>query len=328
MANPAIGFTTALQTGEALVVPETIARQAAQRALASGDGIFYFVRQFTSGRYAVIRLRLNATSPNSPLAFNEIRLAFREGGGQQNIGFFKRGQLLPAVTASLRYHGAGVLRARWEIVLPGDPPPTALDLTAEAGLSPLERAQQRRYRVLERVNVYLPATGQAVLSSPPPRLLPNEQYGQYLLLLRLETSDGIAGQAAPITPFVLPVLRYYIGESSGPVARGRSVPEAISLVAPQSGAKIDTERALTFQWLENQNVSLYRLEIEANGRQAYAARVRPSVQDGINRYTAPPFITASLVNKAARWRVIALASDGQFLGESEWRDIETAASAR
>ncbi len=320
-ASPAVGYTNALQTGETLVVPETIARQATQRALASGNGIFYFVRQFSSGKFAVVQLRLNANSANSPLAFTDIRLGFRDGGGLQNIGFFKRGQLLPAVSAMLRYQGAGLLRARWEIVGPGDTPPTALDLRAEASLTPLERAQQHRYRVLERVNIYLPASGQAVLSGPAPRLLPNEQYGQYLLLLRIETSDSVAGVPSGTAPFLLPVLRYYVGESSGPVARTKLVPEAINLVAPQSGAKLDKDAALTFQWLENENVSLYRLEIEANGKQVYAARIRPSAQSGINRYTAPPFIAASLVDKAVRWRVVALAGDGQFVGESDWREI-------
>jgi hypothetical protein len=321
-ANPAVGFiSNAAQTGETLVVPETIARQAAQRAAASGNSIFYFVRQFSSGKFAVVRLRLTASSASSPLAFTDIRLGFRGGAGLQNIGFFKRDQLLPAVSAMLRYQGAGVLRARWEIVQPGDTLPTPLDLTAEAGLSPLERAQQRRYRVLERVNIYLPAAGQAVLSGPAPRLLPNDQYGQYLLLLRIEASDSIAGVAGGIAPFVLPVLRYYIGENSDPVARTKLVPEAINLVAPQTGARLDKDAALTFQWLENQNVSLYRLEIEANGKPAYAARIRPSAQSGINQYTAPPFIAASLVDKVARWRVVALAGDGQFVGESEWREI-------
>ncbi len=320
-ASPAIGYTNALQTGETLVVPETIARQATQRAQTSGNSIFYFVRQFSSGKFAVVQLRLNANSANSPLAFTDIRLGFRDGGGLQNIGFFKRGQLLPAVSAMLRYQGAGLLRARWEIVGPGDTPPTALDLRAEASLTPLERAQQHRYRVLERVNIYLPASGQAVLSGPVPRLLPNEQYGQYLLLLRIETSDSMAGVPGGTAPFLLPVLRYYIGESSSPVARTKSLPETINLVAPHSGARLDKDAALTFQWLENENVSLYRLEIEANGKQAYAARIRPSAQSGINRYTTPPFIAAGLVDKVVRWRIVALAGDGQFVGESEWHEV-------
>ena len=175
--------------------------------------------------------------------------------------------------------------------------------------------------MLERVNIYLPASGQTVLASPMPRLLPNEQYGQYLLMLRIETSDSVAGVPGGTAPFLLPVLHYYIGESNGPVARIKLVPEAINLVAPQFGAKLDKDAALTFQWLESENVSLYRLEIEVNGKQAYAARVRPSAQSGINHYTTSPFVAASLVDKAVRWRVVALASDGQFFGTSEWREI-------
>lgn len=320
-ANPAVGFAVSAQTGETLVVPETIARQATQQALASGNGIFYFVRQFNSGRYAVARLRLNGNSASSPLAFTDIRLGFKDGGSLQNIGFFKRGQVLPPVSAALRYQGAGVLRARWEVVQPGDTPPNAIDLTAETGLTPLQRAQQHRYRVLDRVNVYLPAFGQAVVPGPNPRLLPNEQYGQYLVLLRIETSDSVAGIPGGITSFTLPVLRYYIGESSGPTVTGKVEPEVINLVAPAASAILEKGEAIAFQWLENKDVSLYRLEIEANGKQVYAARVRPSVANGINRYTTPPFVADSLSNKAARWRVVAMASDGKFLGESEWREI-------
>lgn len=320
-AGPAIGFANAAQTGEQLVVPETVARQAAARAQASGNGIFYFTRQFSSGKYAVVQLRLNANSANTPLAFTEIRLGFREGGALQNLGFFKRGQILPPVSAAIRYRGAGVLRARWEIVQPGDTPPTALDLQAEALLTPLQRAQQQRYRVLERVNIYLPATGQAVLSGPTPKLLPNEQYGQYLLLLRIETSDSVAGVPAAVNPFTLPVLRYYIGESSNPSSAFKSEPQAINLVTPAAGEALPKEGALAFQWLENKGVSLYRLEIEANGKLAYAARVRPTAQEGMNQYVAPPFVSANLTNKAVRWRVVALASNGQFIGESTWRDL-------
>ncbi len=326
-ASPAIGFTNALQTGETLVVPETVARQAAARAQVSGNSIFYFTRQFSSGRFAVVQLRLNGNAANVPLAFNDIRLGFRDGGSLQNIGFFKRGQVLPPASAILRYRGAGVLRARWEIVSPTDTPPRALDLQAEAGLTPLERAQQQRYRVLERVNIYLPATGQAVLPGPSPRLLPNEQYGQYLLLLRIETSDSIAGQPAANAPFALPVLRYYIGESSGPNGQSNAVraePQAITLVSPAASSVIASDSPSVFQWQDNKNVGLYRLEIEANGKPAFSARVRPNSQDGTIRYTAPPFIASTLANKAARWRVIALGSDGQLVGTSEWREIANA----
>ena len=329
--GPAVGFINAAQTGEQLVVPESISRQATARAQISGNSIFYFTRQFSSGKYAVVQLRLNGNAANVPLSFNEVRLGFKDGNSLQNIGFFKRGQLLPPVSAVLRYQGAGVLRARWEIVQPTDTPPTALDLQPEANLTPIQRAQQQRYRVLERVNIYLPATGQAVLSGPSPRFLPNEQYGQYLLLLRIETSDSIAGQGAATAAFSLPVLRYYIGESSGPNGQAnlaKADPRPISLVSPQAAAVLASDAPIVFQWQDNKNVSLYRLEIEANGKPVYSARVRSGSTQGSSdntiRYITPPFIASNLANKAARWRVVALASDGQFAGESEWREIANA----
>jgi hypothetical protein len=324
LSGAAIGFSNgALQTGENLPVPTAVAAQAAQRAQASGNSLFYFVRQFSSGRFAVVQLRLSNTAVNASVSFNEIRLGFKDGNAIQNIGFFKRGQILPPVIANIRYQGAGMLRARWEVVQPGDMPLNNLDLTSEASLTPLERAQQHRYRVLDRVNVYLPAFGQAVIPGPAPRLLPNEQYGMYQVLLRIEAADAMNGTQSGGTSFTLPVLRYYIGESSGPnfASAHKASTEPISLVSPQSNDVLSKDAPAVFQWLENKDVSLYRLELEANGKPVFSARVRANTQDGINRYTAPPFVTAKLLNTAARWRIVALASDGQFVGESEWREI-------
>jgi hypothetical protein len=324
LSNTAIGFnSSALQTGENLTVPSGVAAQATQRARQSGNSIFYFVRQFSSGKFAVVQLRLNATAVNAGISLNELRLGFKDGSAVQNIGFFKRGQILPPVVANLRYQGAGMLRARWEVVQPGDTPLNSLDLAPEASLTPLQRAQQHRYRVLDRVNVYLPAFGQTVIPGPAPRLLPNEQYGMYQVLLRIEATETVNGAQSVSASFALPVLRYYIGESNGPSfsVANKAPSEPINLVSPQSKAVLSKDGLTIFQWLENKDVSLYRLELEANGKLVYAARVRAAVNEGINRYTAPPFITAKLLNTAARWRVVALASDGQFVGESEWREI-------
>lgn len=325
LAHPAINFGASLQTGESLIVPETLARQAAQRAQAGGSGIFYFVRQFSSGKFAVVKLQLNGNTANGALAFTDIRLGFQDGSTLQNIGFFKRDQLLPNVTAALRYQGAGMLRARWEIVQPSDITPTALDLTSEASLTPLERAQQHRYQLLDRVSVYLPATGQIKLDGPNPKLLPNTQSGEYLLLLRIEAGDSLSGSPSGIAPFVLPVLRYYIGGSNGPTLKPQTGrPETITLIAPLAGAALETKTPLNFQWDEVKNTALYRLEIETNSKPFYTARVR--AKSGINSYTAPPFITMGLVNKPSRWRVITLNGDGQFLSVSEWREINNTAT--
>jgi hypothetical protein len=326
LTQAAMGFGAGAQTGESLIVSETIARQAAQRALANGNGNFYFVRQFASGKFAVVLLRLTGDTANQPIAFTHIRLGFQDGNGVQNVGFFKREQTLPKVNALLRYQGAGMLRARWEVVQPGDIAPNAQDLTSEAMLTPLQRAQQHRYRVLDTVSQYLPATGQIILNGPDASTLPNTQNGEYLLLLRIEAGDSLTGAPSGIAPFVLPVLRYYIGDTNGPNFQAQTgAPTAINLIAPAAGATVDNKIPLSFQWEEVKNTTLYRLEIETNGKPFYTARVR--AKSGINSYTAPPFITMGVVNKPSRWRVVTLNSDGQFLGISEWREISTPATA-
>ena len=78
-------------------------------------------------------------------------------------------------------------------------------------------------------------------------------------------------------------------------------------------------------------VTVYRAlrnAVTAPGQRVAVFGVGGLGHEGINRYTAPPFIAAALVNEASLWRVVALASDGQFVGESEWRDIATVPSAR
>ena len=313
-AGPALGFGAGAQTGEQLVVPESIARQATQRARgSSGSGIFYFVRRFASGKYAVIRLRLIGDSPSAALVFTDVRLAFNQNAGSQSIGFFKRGQAMPPLSATLRYRGAGLIRARWEVVLPGDEPPSALDLTSEASLSPQQRAQQRRYRVLDRIQVLLPARGGGVLRGPDPQLLPNDQYGQYLLLLRIETADSVSGAPSGAAPFVLPVLRYYIGESGGLPA-----PEPLVLLSALMQAD---GQPPVFEWRQIDHAALYLVEIEALGQLVFSAHVLPDLQAPTGHYAALPFMAESWSAPGGRWRVLAFASDGQLQAQSPWREI-------
>lgn len=85
-------------------------------------------------------------------------------------------------------------------------------------------------------------------------------------------------------------------------------------MAPQAGYALHKGGELVFQWLENEGVSLYRVEIEANGQQVYAARVRSNASERINRYTAPPFIAEGLADKACaggwlRWPGTAASSE-------------------
>lgn len=322
-AGAAVGFRAAPLTGEHLVVPESVARLAAQAARASGQGVFYFARRFASGQWGVVRLRLTGDLASAALAFTDIRLAFQQGAGQQGIGFFARGQRLPPVAATLRYRGGGLMRARWEVVMPGDELPSPLDLTAEASLDAADRTRQRRYRVLDRIQVILPAVGRGVLPGPDPRLLPNDQYGQYLLLLRIEASDSLSDSKGGRAPFVLPVLRYHIGETSGPAASAVASADTIALLPTPMPNPSGDERAVVLAWRAIRQGAIYRLEVDVDGVLLHAARVRFDSQQETVQYTLPPFVTAGLPSQGTRWRVLALDAEGRPTGISDWRDIAT-----
>ena len=67
-SNSMVNYNPAgTQASETLNIPHSIAQQAYQAARASGNSIFYFVRQVTSGQYAVVQLRLSGGLRASPV---------------------------------------------------------------------------------------------------------------------------------------------------------------------------------------------------------------------------------------------------------------------
>lgn len=304
-----------LQANENLNIPQSVARQAYQAAQASGNSIFYFVRQFASGKYGVVQLRLSGNAANAPLTLTEVKLAFRPSN--QPIAQVQHGQAVPRFGAQIRYRGAGLLRARWEIVAPGDRLPSSLDLSTEASLSPNDRALQQRYPLLQAFQIYLQPNGTANIPGPDPKLLPSDLDGQYQILLRIEATDALqpldgTGQLASASsaPFVLPVLRYLVGMAGKPATSGSQSITPIALLA---------STAAHFQWQPIAGVQFYRLEIEENGSLIFAARVRE--QNGDASYTLPPFVLSASDKPPVRWRVVGLAEGGQLVGKSDWREI-------
>lgn len=253
----------------------------------------------------------------------EIRLQFLDNGGHQSIGFFERGQAMPPVQAQIRYQGRGMLRARWEVVEPGDLPlDRETDLLPELSVNAEVRIRQHRYTVLKRVNLYLSPTGFVTLPGPPPSLLPTQRDGHYTLLLRLEQAALPATVAEP-RPIRLPVLRYHIGQSAGPAMRGSTAPEPIRVVAPQG--LVFSDRPLSFSWHAQASAKLYRLELQRNGQLVYAARVQPDAEaSALARFTLPGFAQQQLGTAPLQWRVVTLASDGSPLADSRWVDLQWA----
>lgn len=252
----------------------------------------------------------------------EMRLQFLDNGSQQTLGHFERGQVMPPVQAQIRYQGRGLLRARWEVVQPGDAAPGPLELAPEADLFGPLRAQQRRYTVLEHVTTYLPPSGYVTLPGPNPRRLPNLRDGTYTLLLRLQTT-GLAS-ATDVIRFRQPVLRYHIGPAANTAQRGTPPAEPLLAVAPQG--LVPADRPLRFSWHALASAKLYRLELQRGGQLLHAARVRPDEgPDGLARYTLPGFVQQQLGTEPARWRVVTLDNAGSPLSASRWVALHWAA---
>jgi hypothetical protein len=283
--------------------------QALQLTASTGAARPRFVHlqlQVESGAAPLIALRrlfvrIDLIEPTVILAtgprITEAQLRFVGAGGQQPVGFFALDQSLPPVEALLRFQGSGLIRARWEVVQPGDPEPSTLDLTPATQLSLTERAQQRRWRAVGGVQQhYFSTSGLMRLAGPPPRLLPSDQLGAYTLLLRLEPyrplapaqSAGPAGGAggAAGTGFVMPVLRYYVGTQAGAVL-AHETPGPIHVLSPQG--LVFSDRPLVFTWQQRADVSLYRVELERAGELLYAARVLPQGQGAGAGPSANPY---------------------------------------
>jgi hypothetical protein len=151
-----------------------------------------------------------AGSASDPLVFSGVRIGFGDSVGGSNFQSVRESEAIPGFGAQLLYGGAGQLRARWEVIQPGDPNPNEFDLVPEDGLTVQQLAQRHVYLLVDRSTAYLSPTGSYYLKGPDVARLPRLQLGSYRVLLRLEsTGAGRSGN------FYIPMLTYRI-ESDPP----------------------------------------------------------------------------------------------------------------
>ncbi|MCB1033803.1 MAG: hypothetical protein KDD47_08220, partial [Acidobacteria bacterium] len=178
-------------------IPPSVARRAYQAAARGETSSFFYVRRFVSTQggpdeYVFVTCRLTGGGARTPLALLDVQLFF---GDDADVLAVRRGATPPPIEAVLRYNGTGRLVGRWEVVLPGQDPPTSEDLLTEATLPPERRGLQRRYTQLERFNVFLPPTGRISLPGPDPSRIPTDVDGLYQVLLRIEASNDKEGDS-------------------------------------------------------------------------------------------------------------------------------------
>ncbi|HVT42900.1 MAG TPA: hypothetical protein VMT00_00765 [Thermoanaerobaculia bacterium] len=321
------GFT------DIMTIPQTVARRAYEAAAAGQPSAFFYVRRFTStvggpDEYVFVTCRLAGGGARVPLSLLDVQLRFQT---DTTVLSTPVGQPAPSFHADITYNGTGRLIGRWEVVLPGDDPPTAQDLLPEASLPVELRPLQRRYTQLERFNMFLPPTGNVRLDGPDPAKLPTAVEGLYLILLRIEASDdkegnsnlGTAGSGSGIVHsggvagFPLPVLRYYVGSALTTSSTGAAGP--LRQLLPLAGATTVRTAPLEFAWAEDARFAFYRLEVvDAAGKEVLSAVLQP----GVGRYRAPGWFPDRVSAGVLRWRVVGLSPDGAVLSTSEWRGLD------
>lgn len=314
---------------DVMSIPASVARRAYQAAAAGAESSFFYVRRFVDpagarpDQFVVVTCRMASDGARTPLALVDVRLRF---AGDEPVPGVAPGSTPPAAEAFIAYNGTGRLVGRWEVVLPGEEPPTGDDLLTEATL-PLElRGTQRRWTELERFNVFLPPTGEVVV--PGPGRLPTELVGLHQLLLRIEVSDDKEGDVdlaaagagtgtlptGAVAGFRLPVLRYFVGDAPPAAASG----DRLQLLAPVPGAVHAAGAPLVLSWSPVAAVVLYRVRVrEAGGGELLAAMT----QAGVASYAVPPFVVDEARGRRLEWRVEGLDASGEVVAETPWSPL-------
>ena len=333
--------TTSITT-DVMTIPLSVARRAYQRAAQGNRSTFFYVRRFVNGvgvsQYIAVACRLGASSAvNALLNIRQVRLGFSGQGGMRPVLVVGPGEKLPVFGARIEYNGSGHIRGRWELVKPGDIPALLQQLSQTASTDQVLQGLEKRFLVVGRFDTFLPPTGNFYLAGPDPRRLPTEDPGGYMVLLRFEASadavnelvralppgfaletptgkEALAAVAFDAIGRVLPVLRYFVGETKGKTSGAKEPVATVELRMPWADAVLSVENPLHFSWSQVEGASLYRLEIAQDAEVVFAALVAA----GSNSYSAPPWIKER-TGKTLRWRVLALNHIGAVVAVSPWQ---------
>jgi hypothetical protein len=181
-----------------MTIPASVTRRALQSAQAGQASQFFYVRRFSSGLFVVVTCRMSGGGARSPLALTEVRMGFLNDQRElllDPIYPVAVGATLPPVGAYIKYTGAGRLKGRWEVALPGDPPPSEFDLFTEGTLPVEQRGLQRRYSILERFEIFLTPVGEAFI--PGPRALEPPTQGAVCTASCCGSKPATTATAAP-----------------------------------------------------------------------------------------------------------------------------------
>jgi hypothetical protein len=294
-----------------MTIPASVARRAYQAALQNNNSEFFYVRRWRSNsgapdEFVAVTCRLAGGGARVPFSITSVKLQL---AGDKPVPAVYTGANLPQFGAKIGYNGTGRLKGRWELVLPGDEPPSQRDLLTEASLPIEERGLQRRYQELQRFDLFLQPTGQVFLPAPDPKKFPKGLAGTHQVLLRIEATDDKEGDSSigagivntgGVAGFPMPVFRYFLTTN----------PE-LNLISPLPNSRIEIGQPVRFGWAKIEAARGYRLEIKDKDKVILSALL------GADRttYIAPPWLKQK-TDRSLTWRVQALKADGSVLIKS------------
>lgn len=312
-------------------IPTPVIRRAYQEAQKGKSSEFFYVRQFNNNginTYVTVTCRMGGGGARTPLSLTRVDLNFKSNNGRQPVTFVKQFERLKPLSAKVSYNGSGLLKGRWELVLPGDVEPSPFDLLSEASLPVEQRPLQKHYRLLSRFQKFLPPNGKVIIEGPNVKYLPTAEKGLYRILFRIEASndkegnsDTLAGivNTGGVAGFPMPTLRYFVGDSDD-YKQNKSYPP-INLLLPLNNKKLTADR-LVFSWIDlenNTDIATYKIEFyrDDNARSLIASAF---IKAGISQYR-PIGSTLNRLTSSFLWRVTALDKQGNILSTSPVRQL-------
>lgn len=308
-----------------MAIPPSIVRRAYQAAVRGASAGFFYVRRFVSvngqpDQYVAVTCRMTGGGARVPFALTEVQI---KTPTKDPILFLKAGEPFPEIVAEIQYNGTGRLKGRWEIVQPGEEIPTEQDLLTEATLPVEDRGTQKRYAQVARFNYFLPPVGKFQLKLENPERVPTLAEGQYILLLRIEATDdkesdsdlaavgvgnGVVHSGA-VAAFPMPTLKFFVTGSE----KATSLPIVTKSALTDQSVSVNAFQPLVFSWQPVKDTFAYRLELfDENEKNVLSAILLAPVSS----YRAPSWFVKKFDAKKLSWRVIALDSVGNSLGQT------------
>ena len=333
---------------DVMALPPSVARRATQAARSGAASSFFYVRRFTdannSDTYVVVTCRLAGGGARVPLAFTAVSVEF-DGHKDDAVYQVRKGTAPLQPKVKLKYNGTGRLKGRWEVVYPGEAQPTNFDMKTEGTLNRSDRALQQRWTRLESFNKFLPPTGRYTLIGPPPALIPTQEDGLHMLLLRIEVtkdkeSDVSLNAATPgfdtgltefhggAAPFAIPILKYYVGSiddrneeatESNTDAEEVAAPilGEIRQILPKDGETIPADRNLILGWVASGNANVYRVVINDAEDEFIMAAL---LEKGSTSYQPPSWLRKKSGGRIT-WKVSVINDVGRTIEESGWSAV-------